>query len=83
MCAAAIFVPSGYFQSTLRHRVDFSGYITVAWMASSLATVAGALGSILEDEETVREEGACDSPNTLTQQGAKSAKSPFAPLLAL
>jgi hypothetical protein len=50
-----IFVPSGYFQSTLQHPVDFGDYLTLAWMATSLATVAGALGSSLEDERTVRE----------------------------
>jgi hypothetical protein len=55
LLAAAIFVPSGYFQSTLRHPVGPGEYVTLAWMASSLATVAGALRSSLEDEDTVRE----------------------------
>jgi hypothetical protein len=55
LLAAAIFVPSGYFQSTLRHPVGPGEYVTLAWIASSLATVAGALGSSLEDEDTVRE----------------------------
>jgi len=55
LLAAMIFVPSGYFQSTLQHPVDFGDYLTLAWMATSLATVAGALGSSLEDERTVRE----------------------------
>jgi hypothetical protein len=55
LLAAMIFVPSGYFQSTIQHPVDLGDYMTLAWMATSLATVAGALGSSLEDERTVRE----------------------------
>jgi hypothetical protein len=54
LLAAVIFVPGSYFQSTLRHPISLLDYMTLAWMASSLATVAGALGSSLEDEDTVR-----------------------------
>lgn len=53
--AAWVFVPGGYLQSTLRHPVSPGTYLILAWMTTSLATVAGALGSGLEDEETVRE----------------------------
>ena len=52
---AWVFVPGGYFQTTLKHAVGFGEYVTLAWLATSLATVAGALGASLEDEETVRE----------------------------
>ena len=54
LMAAVVFVPGGYFQTTLRHPVGFADYLTLAWMATSLATVAGALGSSLEHEDTVR-----------------------------
>jgi hypothetical protein len=53
--AAWVFVPGDYFQTILRHRVGFGEYLTLSWLAASLATVAGALGASLEDEETVRE----------------------------
>jgi hypothetical protein len=53
--AAWVFVPSVYFQSTLKHPVGFGEYLTLSWLGASLATVAGALGASLEDEETVRE----------------------------
>ena len=53
--AAWVFVPSGYFQSILKHHVGFGEYLTLSWLGASLATVAGALGASLEDEETVRE----------------------------
>ena len=52
--AAWVFVPGGYFQSTLKHPVGLGGYLTLAWLGTSLATVAGALGASLEHEETVR-----------------------------
>jgi hypothetical protein len=55
LLAAGAFVPSGFFQSILGHPVDFGDYVILAWMASSLATVAGALESGLEDQDTVRE----------------------------
>jgi hypothetical protein len=44
LLAAAIFVPGGYFQSTLRHPVGPVEYVTLAWMASSLATGCGRSG---------------------------------------
>lgn len=53
--AAWVFVPVAYFQSTLKHPVGLSEYLTLSWLAASLATVAGAPGSSLEDEDTVRD----------------------------
>ena len=55
LVAALIFLDSGFLQSILGHPVGFSDYVRLAWMATSLSTVAGALGSGLEDEETVRD----------------------------
>ena len=52
---AGIFVPGNYFQSTLRHPIGLGDYLILAWMATSLATVAGALGAGLENEDKVRE----------------------------
>ena len=54
LLAAVVFVPDGYFQSTVRHPVGLCEYLTLAWMATSLATVASAIGSSLEHEDTVR-----------------------------
>jgi hypothetical protein len=53
--AASVFVPGRYLQSTLQQPVGAGAYETIAWLAVSLATLVGALGSTLEDEETVRD----------------------------
>jgi hypothetical protein len=55
LVVASIFVPISFFQSILQHSVGPSDYMRLAWITASLATVAGALGSGVEDEETVRE----------------------------
>jgi hypothetical protein len=53
--AAWVFVPGHYFQITLKHPIGVGDFLILAWMATSLATVAGAIGSSLEDEDTVRD----------------------------
>jgi hypothetical protein len=55
LVAAGFFLESGFLQSNLGHPVGLADYVRLTWMATSLATVAGALGSGLEDEETVRD----------------------------
>lgn len=52
---AAAFVPEGFFGETLQHPVGPVDYVMLAWMASSLATLVGALGSGLETSVDVRE----------------------------
>ncbi len=52
---ALFFIPGGLLHETLGHPVTFWDYVTLTWIATSLATMASALGSGLEDEETVRE----------------------------
>ena len=52
--AAALLIDTSVLERVLQRPVDFSDYLTLAWLISSLATVGGAIGSGLEDEETVR-----------------------------
>jgi hypothetical protein len=53
--AAAWFLITGELLSqNLQHRVGWPNYVTIAWLASSIATVGGALGSGLESDEAVR-----------------------------
>jgi hypothetical protein len=52
--AAALLIDTSVLEQTLQRPVDPTDYLTLAWIISSLATVGGAIGSGLEDEETVR-----------------------------
>ncbi|CCH32556.1 hypothetical protein ABZ816_23545 [Actinosynnema sp. NPDC047251] len=55
LLAAAVLIDSGYFEQTLGHPVGAGSYLKLVWLCSSVGIVAGALGSSLEDEETVRD----------------------------
>ncbi|NRN67095.1 hypothetical protein GC106_43280 [Kibdelosporangium sp. 4NS15] len=55
LAAVALVIPPDYLSNTLGHAADVSDYVIVALMASVLGTIAGAVGSGLEDDVTVRE----------------------------
>lgn len=52
--AVAIFVTTSLLAEQLGHPIGLASYIMLAWLATSVATVAGAIGAGLEDENTVR-----------------------------
>jgi hypothetical protein len=49
-----VLVPSGLLSTVLHHHASYIDKAQVAWLGSSLATVAGALGAGLETDEAVR-----------------------------
>jgi hypothetical protein len=53
--AAAVVIDPGVLGDALGHHAVVRDYAGLAWMASSLATVAGGLGAGLESDEAVRE----------------------------
>lgn len=59
LLAALVFIEPGFLQWNIRsiteQPVGPGDYVFLAWITSSLAVVAGSLGSGLEDEETVRD----------------------------
>ncbi|MEU4690474.1 hypothetical protein [Actinoplanes sp. NPDC023714] len=54
LLAAALLIDTSVLAQTLQRQAHATDYLTLAWIISSLATVGGAIGSGLEDEETVR-----------------------------
>jgi hypothetical protein len=55
IAAAALVIDAGVLGDTLGHEAGVGDYAALAWMASSLATIAGGLGAGLETDEAVRE----------------------------
>ncbi|GAA2296449.1 hypothetical protein GCM10010149_51050 [Nonomuraea roseoviolacea subsp. roseoviolacea] len=51
---AALLIDTSVLEQNLQRPVGFTDYLILAWIISSLATVGGAIGSGLEDEDTVR-----------------------------
>ncbi|GGO21661.1 hypothetical protein [Micromonospora parathelypteridis] len=50
----ALLIDTSVLEQTLQRPVNVTDYLKLAWITSSLATVGGAIGSGLENEETVR-----------------------------
>ena len=69
LAAATLFVPEGLFRTTLQHPVGLPDYLELAWITTSLATFAGALGSSLEDANTVHETAFRHRQRHRTEQG--------------
>jgi hypothetical protein len=55
LLGALLIVPSGLLAAQLGHPAGIADHLKLAWLASSVATVGGALGAGLETDEAVRE----------------------------
>ncbi len=51
--AVIMIIPIGMLDSQLSGAVGYSHYFYIAWTATSISTIIGALGSVLENEEVV------------------------------
>lgn len=52
---AAFLVPSSLLTSTLGHPADATTYVTLAWGFTTMGMIAGAMGSSLESDRSVRQ----------------------------
>jgi hypothetical protein len=54
LLTSPILVPAHLFEENIGHAVRVGDYVKLAWLASALATLGGALGAGLESDEAVR-----------------------------
>jgi hypothetical protein len=54
LAAGATLIPPSQFESNVRHPVGAAEYVKLAWLTASVATVGGALGSLVESDDAVR-----------------------------
>jgi hypothetical protein len=52
--AAASFIPPGVLEQNLQHAVGVGDYAGLAWLVATIATIGGALGSMVESDLSVR-----------------------------
>lgn len=55
LVGALAVISQDYLQSQLGHPVNFFDYAKLSWLAASLGTMAGALGSNFDSDEAIRE----------------------------
>ncbi|HET7414583.1 MAG TPA: hypothetical protein VFI97_02670 [Arthrobacter sp.] len=55
LLAGLAIIPPSYFETTLGRSVDLFSYISLAWLSTSMGTIAGALGSSFEDDSAIRQ----------------------------
>src|ERR1700689_3732763 len=64
LASALLLVPGDLLSSQLGHPAGAADQIRLAWLATSIATLGGALGAALESRETVREAAYTYQPDT-------------------
>jgi hypothetical protein len=64
LASALLLVPGDLLSIQLRHAAGAADQIRLAWLATSIATLGGALGAALESHETVREAAYTYQPDT-------------------
>ena len=64
LAAALLVVPGSLLGLVLRHPAGVADQVSLAWLATSIATLGGALGAALESGESVREAAYTYQPDT-------------------
>src|ERR1700744_5171908 len=64
LAAALLLVPGSLLDLGLRHSAGVADQVSLAWLATSIATLGGALGAALESRESVREAAYTYQPDT-------------------
>ena len=64
LAAALLLVPGSLLDLALSHPAGVADQVSLAWLATSIATLGGALGAALESGESVREAAYTYQPDT-------------------
>jgi hypothetical protein len=64
LAAALLLVPGNLLGLVLGHPASVADQVSLAWLATSIATLGGALGAALESSESVREAAYTYQPDT-------------------
>jgi hypothetical protein len=64
LAAALLLVPGSLLGLVLGHSAGVADQVSLAWLATSIATLGGALGAALESSESVREAAYTYQPDT-------------------
>jgi hypothetical protein len=64
LASALLLVPGDLLSIQLRYPAGAADQVRLAWLATSIATLGGALGAVLESHETVREAAYTYQPDT-------------------
>jgi hypothetical protein len=65
--AAAAAIPSSVYDADVGHAPALTDYLKLGWLTATIATLAGALGSLVESDESVREAAYRHHPDARTE----------------
>jgi hypothetical protein len=69
--SAGAIIPPHVFESRLGHPVGVEDYLQLAWLLAPLATIGGALGSLVENSAAVRAAAYRDRTDERTESLAR------------
>jgi hypothetical protein len=67
--AAAALIPPSEFTRNIQHDAGVDAYLKLAWLVASVATVGGALGSLVESDDAVRDATYASHADARTEAG--------------
>jgi hypothetical protein len=66
--AGAALIPDSVYHANVGHAPALADYLKLGWLAATIATLAGALGSLIESDESVREAAYRHHADTRTEE---------------